>query len=397
MALKNILIVTSLYPAKDIKIINGTSVCHYFAKEWVKLGYNVKVIFNYNVYPVYFYPVLKLCKSILSSNSDAAILSVYQSKPVAYTFEEIDVYRVPIKKSPKSSFSQAVLEQQCQTIIEYLQESDFKPDIVLGHFLHPNLELSVMLAEHYHVESSITLHGLVTSFSERDASYFKKVTRVGFRSLPIRRSFESQYGKCDKAFYCPSGIPTSYLNDSVRTFNTDKLSCLYVGNLMKRKHPLAVAQALNQLHNSDQFSLTYVGSGGEEKTIKIFLKHAKLRCVSFKGRLSREQVLVEMDKADCFIMISERETFGLVYLEAMSRGCIVIASSNEGMEGIINDGVNGFLCRAGNVDELSALLQRISTLSIQEKQTISRNAQYTAKLYIDKKVAVDYLRSVNIF
>ncbi len=36
-------------------------------------------------------------------------------------------------------------------------------------------------------------------------------------------------------------------------------------------------------------------------------------------------------------MISKNETCGLVYIEAMAVGCIMIASKNEGFDGIIND------------------------------------------------------------
>ena len=39
--MKNILLITSLYPSDDIKLKNNTSVCHSFAKEWKALGYNV--------------------------------------------------------------------------------------------------------------------------------------------------------------------------------------------------------------------------------------------------------------------------------------------------------------------------------------------------------------------
>ena len=46
------------------------------------------------------------------------------------------------------------------------------------------------------------------------------------------------------------------------------------------------------------------------------------------------------------------KTFGLVYLEAMARGCITVASRDEGFDGIIQDGVNGFLCKSGDETEL---------------------------------------------
>lgn len=62
-------------------------------------------------------------------------------------------------------------------------------------------------------------------------------------------------------------------------------------------------------------------------------------------------------------MISKAETFGLVYLEAMSMGCLTVASRHEGMEGIIEDGVNGFLCNAGDEFELAQVINKINNLS----------------------------------
>ena len=50
-------------------------------------------------------------------------------------------------------------------------------------------------------------------------------------------------------------------------------------------------------------------------------------------------------------MISELETFGLVYIEAMAAGCITIASRNEGFDGIIKDGV----FRIKNCSELEVI------------------------------------------
>ena len=93
-------------------------------------------------------------------------------------------------------------------------------------------------------------------------------------------------------------------------------------------------------------------------------------------------------------MISEEETFGLVYLEAMSMGCITIASRNEGMEGIIEDGVNGFLCKAGDENELASIIDSINAMSQDNINRISQNAIATARKLTDSKVAEDYIQSI---
>jgi glycosyltransferase involved in cell wall biosynthesis len=94
-------------------------------------------------------------------------------------------------------------------------------------------------------------------------------------------------------------------------------------------------------------------------------------------------------------MISEGEAFGLVYLEAMSRGCITIASKNEGMDGIIKDGINGFLCESGNQFDLENKLRFISCLSTKEIKVIKINAIHTAQEYTNEKAALKYLNLIN--
>ena len=73
--MKKILLITSLYPADDIQFKNNTAVCHYFAKEWVRMGYAVRVINLYNEYPLCFYPFLKIVKNILAEKVSTAILA----------------------------------------------------------------------------------------------------------------------------------------------------------------------------------------------------------------------------------------------------------------------------------------------------------------------------------
>ena len=95
-------------------------------------------------------------------------------------------------------------------------------------------------------------------------------------------------------------------------------------------------------------------------------------------------------------MISKEETFGLVYLEAMSMGCITIASRNEGMEGIIEDGKNGFLCEAGNANELSHIIDMINSMTDEQLQAISHNAIRTALKLTDSNVAKAYVENLII-
>ena len=92
-------------------------------------------------------------------------------------------------------------------------------------------------------------------------------------------------------------------------------------------------------------------------------------------------------------MVSSNETFGLSYIEAMARGCIVIAGNEGGMRGIIEDGVNGYLCEPGNVAKLRSVFESIEALDQDEEDRIRQNAIRTASEFTLYKQAEKYLDS----
>ncbi|MFS8130649.1 MAG: glycosyltransferase, partial [Candidatus Dojkabacteria bacterium] len=57
------------------------------------------------------------------------------------------------------------------------------------------------------------------------------------------------------------------------------------------------------------------------------------------------EFITELKKSDVFILPSIRESFGIVALEAMAMGNILIASDAKGPLEYIVDGVNGFIMR----------------------------------------------------
>ena len=117
--------------------------------------------------------------------------------------------------------------------------------------------------------------------------------------------------------------------------------------------------------------------------------------ITFMGKISRDKLQEEMHRCMMFVLISEHEVFGLVYLEAMLQGCIVIASRESGVDGIIVDGVNGFLCESGNSEELSNIITKVAKMSIPERKQISAKAQQTALNFSDSKVAERYLKDIS--
>lgn len=395
--MKNILLITSLYPSKDIKILNNTAVCHYFAKEWKNMGYNVRVIFCYHCYPFYYYPLLKILAKFLANKAGIAVMTSNSSKISEYTLDGIKVSRIPIKKNrPGGHFSKKEIAKLKSRILNILANENYRPDIILGHFTHPSVDVVSRLKEVFtKSKTAVTIHGKEEKFETHTQKLLFNIDYIGYRSLPIKNVFESLYGY-HSYFMCPSGVPQEYIIDSPRIFRDYANRFVYVGAFMKRKYPSVIVPAVHSVYGNQDYSITFIGDGnGKNDIVRTAKKVGNLGRITFTGRLQRDAVKAYLDIADVFIMISKLETFGLVYLEAMARGCIVVASKNEGMEGIIVNGKNGFLCEAGNERELAKIIGFIKGLSLSELSKISEAGRQTAIRMTDKIVAKEYIDIFN--
>lgn len=401
--IKTILILSSIYPAPDIKIGNNTSVVHYFAREWVKMGYDVRVVHNYPIYLRILHWIAGFAEKRIASKFNTSVTSIYQYKDVEYEMEGVKVIRMPLfKPFPRTAVPKRYLNKQIGKIADYCKRYDFVPDVITSHNFYPHLEMVNRLKETYfpNTRTCVVVHKQVLkmlNYTSGDlAEEIRKVDVWGYRSLPLKREIEGYTGLIpQKQFMCYSGIPAHFLG------RTDCCNVsypinrfVYVGSFIRRKYPEKVILGIMQSNQKD-FTLDYVGDGVNRLLLERIIKDNNLEeKVKLHGFVAREIVPTYISKAQCFVMISEEETFGLVYLEAMSMGCITIASRDEGMEGIIEDGVNGFLCRAGDENELARIIQKINTLPQHELNRISKNAKATAQRLTDSNVARTYIESI---
>ncbi len=396
---------TSIYPAPDLNLLNNTNVCHYFAKEWVKMGYNVIVVFNYPIYLRVFHVVARYFEKLAASKFSTYIPTNYLKEDFEYEIDGVRVIRMPLfKPMPYKKVPRHVLLKQVDKIISNNLDKKFIPDVIVAHNYYPFIDILFNLKKTYKdANTCIVVHKQALKLKEYLGNtyqdYIDKIDTWGFRSLPLKREFENKYGTLRKTFICYSGVPSFYFKDvsKIKKLPLKLKRFVYVGSFIKRKYPDCLLDALHSVYPQNDFNLDYVGQGNLANKLRRKVDQYKMQNqVLFHGHLPRLKVLDILLNAECFIMISKDETFGLVYLEAMSQGCITIASKNEGMEGIIVDGENGFLCEAGNYLELSLVVRKINSLSIEDKCAISRKAKETAFNLSDSKVAQMYIDNVII-
>ena len=399
---KNILLITTMYPSK-LRI--STPICHLFIKQWQRMGYNVRVVYFRSMFPAVYSMMARLFPRAAERyiGNEAELDNNYDV--VRYEHDGVQVMSPPIfKYIPHRGYPHRSIQKARAQILDYLKEEGMVPQIIIGHFYNPQMELLPLLKKTFpEAKTCLVLHEnsldtIKMSYPKRYQELFNDIDIVGYRSVPIREAFERQLSPKPKAFLAYSGVSEEFLRPApAREWRDGAIrNFIYVGQFIKRKFPEAVIDALQEVYPDKDFHLTYVGR--EELLYEETRQHvASLQCedvTEFTGQIPRNEIIGYLDNSDCFIMISRGEVFGLVYLEAMARGCITIAAKNEGMQGIIEDGVNGFLCEAGNVQELEGIIQKINSLPASEKKRISEAGRKTAEALSDYNVAKTYIEAV---
>lgn len=230
------------------------------------------------------------------------------------------------------------------------------------------------------------------------SDYFNQFDSIAFRSYRLRQEFESLLGVIKNSFICLSGIPANYVTKSKEKIQRNcngSFKILYVGRLDSNKNVKNSILALTSTYIKQEIVFNVIGEGSEKKNLlKVVKKYSLEENVKFLGVLQRDEVFKMMCKSDVFIMVSKKETLGLVYLEAMAAGCIVIGSKGQGIDGIIRNGENGFLVNPNNINEISSTLEYISKLSDFEKGEIIKNSQKTVENLTDSEVSKEYFKNI---
>lgn len=395
-----IFLITPIY-ATTTQGSGATPVVHYFAKEWVKQGHEVFVFNLRAMFPSVLYWFGKHFQHQLNTRLG---MLVPTEKPSEGEFEAdgVKVKRICLKKMMPHSEAPSSQIERALDIISGECEKVGVPDIFIGHWDNPCLDFLQRLKAKYNKPTAIVLHEnkftLKERYGEKVIEMLTSIDYIGFRNNASQKDFEQRYFKPKNAFIAYSGVSQAFIEagkDSYPSFETPIRDFVYVGSLIARKYPKEILSSLYDSYESDDFHITYVGDGNEKANIETIAKDLSVsEKVSFTGRIQREAIIENLKKSQIFVMVSKEEIFGLVYLEAMALGLIPIGSRNEGIDGIIKDGENGFLCEAGNTKELSTIISKIRKMNIEELTRISQNAKMTARAFTDSSVAEKYLYSI---
>jgi glycogen(starch) synthase len=167
---------------------------------------------------------------------------------------------------------------------------------------------------------------------------------------------------------------------------------VFVGRLVSDKGVDLLLQALKLLQR-DGFSpdLTIVGSGPEEGNLRKLSAQLGLdRQVTFAGQQSGNSLAQTLNRHRVLAVPSRwAEPFGIVALEGIACGCVVVGSQNGGLKEAI--GPCGLTFENGNVAALASQLQRLINEPDTRATLLQRAPEHLAN-FRSEVIAAAYLR-----
>lgn len=140
---------------------------------------------------------------------------------------------------------------------------------------------------------------------------------------------------------------------------TDTLRIVFTGRLSFAKQVNTLIKSVaNVRAQGKKIELRVVGDGAERQRLEKLTDELKVRdIVTFTGGVPFEQVLEELENADCLVLASYLEGFGKSIAEAMCFGLIVVGP-NTGIGAQLLAG-RGFTASPGSTQELTDILSTI--------------------------------------
>jgi glycosyltransferase involved in cell wall biosynthesis len=141
----------------------------------------------------------------------------------------------------------------------------------------------------------------------------------------------------------------------------DNLNIIFASKLLKRKNPMMLLKAFENISTRmKNINLIFAGSGEEEIQLKEYTKQKNIDNVYFTGFLNQSKLPELFAIADVFVLPSINEQWGLIINEAMCAGLPIIATDVIGaVPDLVKNGENGFSFPAGDLEQLSEKLYYI--------------------------------------
>jgi glycosyltransferase involved in cell wall biosynthesis len=254
-------------------------------------------------------------------------------------------------------------------------------DLVHAHFLYSDGAVALKLHERYGLPYVVTVRNtdvnvfmrLRPDLSRLCWSIVANARNVVFitpayRDLLLQRAPPAVRAHLERAArIVPNGVASYWLEQAPTRLPTrhagEPLKLLYVGDFSRNKNLVTTIRAARDLSASLPTALTLVGGGGDgEREVDALLETGAYPFVKRLARVEERDKLAEIYRThDVFVMPSFRETFGVVYIEALSQGLPIVHTRGQGIDGYFERGTVAEPADPSDVLSVRRAVSRVST------------------------------------
>jgi|TARA_R110000782_G_scaffold118028_2_gene208473 L-malate glycosyltransferase len=245
-----------------------------------------------------------------------------------------------------------------------------KPDLIHAHnMIYAGLtftaigkknNIPVVITEH----SSQYIMGEVNNeLKLKLSNTFNASKKIYAVSLELIKQLEQQFSLPINKIKCLPNVLDDFIECkplSIGKNQRQKVRFLNIANLITLKGQAELIKAFAKIFkDKDNVELIIAGEGELKEELMNLIDTLHLNDkVKLIGLISREEVITQLDDCDVFVLPSHYETFGVVLIEALSRGVPVISTYCGGPECIVDES-NGVLVQPKDVDELAQAMLKM--------------------------------------
>lgn len=275
--------------------------------------------------------------------------------------------RIPIVGNILSSLIFAIILFRNRGILvedHYFSKYLFLTNFIHSFFLGSKIVVLVHLFYNYESHDKFVIRRFINRIIERFRLYFADL--IITTSEYSKNEIVSVGINPELVHVLPPGLDRDKfknLSSKIKSDSEDRKTILCVGNYVPRKGIIYLIEALAKIKNNS-LTLHLVGNRKNNSAYYNQLKHAvekfKLtECVVFHDGADQENLKKLYASADIFVLPSFKETFGIVFLEAMHYGLPIITTNVSAMPELIEENQNGLLVPPADSEALAKAISKL--------------------------------------
>lgn len=231
-------------------------------------------------------------------------------------------------------------------------------------------------------------------FIKSDKASYAYINDFGGNIIYISKAVENYYSKNindNKSELIYDGVSEDFIiKDKKYKDKYNEIEFLLAGTLHEGKGQHLAIKAIGELKKRGYENIKLYLAGGDpigySKYLKTIVNEYKIeKNVEYLGFVKDLKKIRE--KIDVELICSEAEAFGLVTIEGMLAGNMLIGSNSGATSELIKDGETGYLYECNNIEDLVNQMEKIIK-NTSKIETIGKNAQlYAINNFLGKQNA----------